>query len=140
MEARSDRPPGRKRAARSLSVRGAAGLLDLPAPCPPRERGARVVVSGRPTLRTLDGERELSPGEVVAFPVGRRGGHRLDNRSDAAVQVLIVSTMLAPEVSEYPDSGKVWARTYAPGAEPGPEEAFIIARPEDNLDYMDGER
>ena len=99
-----------------------------------------VVVSGRPTLRTLDGERELSPGEVVAFPVGRRGAHRLDNRTDAAVQVLIVSTMLAPEVNEYPDSGKVWARTSAPGAEPGPEDAFLIARPEDNLDYMDGER
>lgn len=99
-----------------------------------------VVVSGRPTLRTLDGERELFPGEVVAFPVGRRGAHRLDNRTDAAVQVLILSTMLAPEVNEYPDSGKIWARTYAPGAEPGPEDAFLIARPEDNLDYMDGER
>src|SRR5438132_1352639 len=39
-----------------------------------------VVVTGRPTLRKLDGERELEPGEVVACPPGRRGGHRLDNR------------------------------------------------------------
>ena len=99
-----------------------------------------VVVSGTPTLRTLDGERELTPGEVVAFPVGRRGAHRLDNRTEEPVHVLLVSTMLGPEISEYPDSGKVWARTYAPGAEPGDEAAFVIARPEDNLDYMDGER
>ncbi len=99
-----------------------------------------IVVSGRPTLRTLEGERELSAGEVVAFPVGRRGAHRLDNHTEEAAQLLIVSTMLAPEVNEYPDSGKVWARTYAPGAEPGPDEAFLIARPEENLDYLEGEQ
>lgn len=99
-----------------------------------------LVVAGRPTLRTLDGERELEPGEVVAFPTGRRGAHRLDNRTEEPVRVLFVSTMLAPEVNEYPDSGKVWARTCAPGAEPDPEAAFLIARPEDNLDYLEGER
>jgi hypothetical protein len=38
------------------------------------------------------------------------------------------------------DSGKVWARTYAPGAEPGPEDAFLMGRPEENLAYFDGER
>jgi uncharacterized cupin superfamily protein len=99
-----------------------------------------VVVAGRPTLRTIDGERELAPGEVVACPTGRRGAHRLDNRSDEPVRVLIVSTMLAPDVNEYPDSGKVWARNYAPGAAPGDEPVELIARPEDNLDYLEGER
>jgi hypothetical protein len=34
-----------------------------------------VVLRGRPTLRTLDGTRELEPGEIVACPVGRRGAH-----------------------------------------------------------------
>jgi hypothetical protein len=43
-------------------------------------------------------------------------------------------------MSEYPDSGKVWARSYAPGAEREPEAAWLIARPEDNLDYLEGER
>ncbi|MGI8593616.1 MAG: cupin domain-containing protein [Solirubrobacteraceae bacterium] len=99
-----------------------------------------VVVAGRPTLRTLDGERELVPGEMVAFPTGRRGAHRLDNRTGGVVRVFFLSTMLGPEMSEYPDSGKVWARTYAPGAERGAEEAFLIAKPEANLDYMEGER
>jgi len=99
-----------------------------------------VVVAGRPTLRTLEGERELRSGDVVAFPTGRRGAHRLDNRTEEPVRVLFVSTMLAPEVNEYPDSGKVWARSYAPGAEPGTEEAFVIARPEENLDYFEGEQ
>ena len=100
-----------------------------------------VVVAGRPTLRTLDSERELEPGEVIACPAGREGAHRIDNRSGEPVRVLIVSTMIGPEVNEYPDSGKVWARTYAPGAAPPPDGGVdLIARPEENLDYLDGER
>ena len=98
------------------------------------------MLAGRPTLRTLDGERELEPGEVVACPTGRAGAHRLDNRSDEPVRVLIVSTMIAPEVNEFPDSGKVWARSYAPGAPPEPDAAELIGRPSESLHYMDGER
>jgi uncharacterized cupin superfamily protein len=99
-----------------------------------------VVISGQPTLRTLDGERQLEEGEVVAFPSGRTGAHRIDNRGEQPVRVLIVSTMIAPEVNEFPDSGKVWARTFPPGA-PQPEEAVdILVRPGDErADYLDGE-
>src|SRR5271155_1135700 len=50
-----------------------------------------IVISGRPTLRTLDGESELAPGDVVAFPRGRRGGHTLANRTDEPVRYLMVS-------------------------------------------------
>ena len=75
-----------------------------------------VVVQGSPTLRGLDSERELQPGEVVACPVGPGGAHRLDNRTDQPARVLIVSTMIAPEVSEYPDSGKIVATNRAPGS------------------------
>jgi len=98
-----------------------------------------VVLAGTPTLRTLDGERELEPGEVVAFPTGRRGAHRIDNRTDAPARFLIVSTMIAPEVNEYPDSGKVWARNFAPGAENPSEPLDVLARPDPDLDYLDGE-
>jgi uncharacterized cupin superfamily protein len=99
-----------------------------------------VVLAGRPTLRTLDGERELSPGEVVACPTGRRGAHRIDNRSGEPARFLIVSTMIAPEVNEYPDSGKLWARDYPPGAE-GPGDGFdVLSRPDPDLGYLDGER
>src|ERR1051325_1732483 len=40
-----------------------------------------IVLSGAPTLRTLDGARTLSPGDVVACPVGRAGAHQLQNRT-----------------------------------------------------------
>src|SRR5690242_19979468 len=56
-----------------------------------------VVLSGRPTLRTVDGaSRELVPGEVVALPAGRDGGHAIDNLSDEPARWLIASTMHAP--------------------------------------------
>ena len=99
-----------------------------------------VVLAGTPTLRTLEGGRELSPGDVVAFPSGPRGAHRIDNRSDSPVRFLIVSTMISPEVNEYPDSGKIWVRNFAPGGEPAREPLDALARPDPDLHYMDGER
>ena len=45
-----------------------------------------IVLRGTPTLRTLEGERELAEGEVVAFPLGERGAHQIVNRTDQAGQ------------------------------------------------------
>jgi uncharacterized cupin superfamily protein len=100
-----------------------------------------VVLAGRPMLRSIDAERELAPGELVACPAGSRGAHRLDNRTDEPVRFLVVSTMRAPEVNTYPDSGKVWVRDYAPGAEAGEEsEVDTVLRADAQVDYLDGER
>ena len=77
-----------------------------------------VVLSGRPTLRTRDGERVLEAGEVVAFPAGLEGAHRLENRSDDPVRLLIVSTMRAPEINAMLEDGRYWLRDYVPGTDP----------------------
>jgi uncharacterized cupin superfamily protein len=66
-----------------------------------------VVLRGRPTLRTPDGERELAEGEVVHFSVGPDGAHQLMNRSEEAVRYLMFSTRPSPEAVEYPDSRQV---------------------------------
>jgi len=42
-----------------------------------------VVVSGTPTLRTSEGERELGPGDCIHFPSGEAGAHQVVNRSGA---------------------------------------------------------
>jgi uncharacterized cupin superfamily protein len=99
-----------------------------------------VVLSGRPTLRTADGERALDEGEVVAFPVGRAGAHRLDNGDQAPARVLIVSTMIGPDVVEHLDSQKVFARSYPPGADPPPDAVEVMVKREDNRDFFEGER
>jgi len=81
-----------------------------------------VVLEGKPTLRTLDGERELARGEVVAFPRGRRGTHTVINRSEEAARYLMVSTKSAPEVVEYPELGTVRVATRSPLDPPAPGE------------------
>jgi uncharacterized cupin superfamily protein len=75
-----------------------------------------VVIAGQPILRTGAGERRLEEGEVVAFPVGRDGAHALRNSEDGPVRLLLVSTMRAPDVTEFPDSGELWVRDYPPGS------------------------
>jgi uncharacterized cupin superfamily protein len=87
-----------------------------------------VVVSGAPTLRTLDGERTLRAGDVIAFPAGRASAHELRNDSADDVSLLIVSTMLAPEVNLFPDSGELWVRDYVPGTD-APANAIDLHAP-----------
>jgi len=77
-----------------------------------------VVMAGRPTLDTLDGSRELVAGEVVACVAGREGAHRLRNETAEPVRVLVVSTMHAPDINEFPESGEFWVRDYIPGTDP----------------------
>ena len=98
-----------------------------------------VVLDGRPTLRTIEGERELEPGELVCFLTGRRGAHRIDNRTEETVRVLIVSTMIGPEVVEHVDSEKVYARSYAPGAEPPQDAVEVMVKREDSRAFYEGE-
>ena len=74
-----------------------------------------IVLSGRPTLRTLEGSRTLKPGDVVACPAGRAGAHQLQNQTDTPVRALVVSTMNYPEVAEMLDSEKVLVISHPPG-------------------------
>jgi uncharacterized cupin superfamily protein len=91
-----------------------------------------VVVRGRPTLRSPEGERKLAEGDVVCFPRGPKGAHQVINSTDAPARVLMLSTMVVPEIVEYPDSGKVGSRD-AEG------KRIHLSRPGPELDYWDGE-
>ncbi len=88
-----------------------------------------IVISGSLVLRTPEGERELHPGAVTACPRGLRGAHRLDNPGDEPARVLIVSTMNAPDINEFPESDVLWARTYAPGSDPPADAAETASTP-----------
>ncbi len=117
--------PARLRAARLGAYAGASGLgatlyeVDPGGAVSPyhlhhANEELLVVLSGRPTLRTPEGARELDPGAVVAFPAGSEGAHRISNASDEAVRVLVCSTMRMPEVAEHLDTG-TWLAMTGPG-------------------------
>jgi uncharacterized cupin superfamily protein len=91
-----------------------------------------LVVAGRPTLRTPEGERRLEPGDVAVFPHGETGAHKVTNATDEAARVVIFSSKSALEVVTYPDSGKVgiWTR----------DDGYIaMLHDEPKLDYWEGE-
>ena len=69
-----------------------------------------IVLRGRPTLRTPNGERELAEGDVVHFPAGPAGAHALRNESGAPIRFVMVSDHPSPEVVEYPDLGQITAQ------------------------------
>ena len=91
-----------------------------------------VVLRGRPTLRTPDGEHALQEGDVVAFPRGKAGAHQISNPTDEPIRVLMLSTLIKPDIVEYLDSGKVGARNVD-------GERIMLGRPGPELDYWDGE-
>lgn len=91
-----------------------------------------LVVRGQPTLRTPEGEQELREGDVAVFPRGAAGAHQVTNHTDAPIRVLMLSSMVMPEIVEYLDSGKVGTRD-AKG------ERLFLSRPGPPVDYWDGE-
>jgi uncharacterized cupin superfamily protein len=91
-----------------------------------------VVLRGTPTLRTPEGEQALSEGDVVCFPRGKEGAHQLINGTDEPIRVLMLSTLVAPDIVEYIDTGKVGARSVA-------GERIMLSKPGPELDYWEGE-
>jgi uncharacterized cupin superfamily protein len=90
-----------------------------------------IVLTGTPTLRDPDGEHELAPGDAVCFRLGPEGAHKVINRSDAVVRVLMLSTVPKPDlsISVYPDSDKV-------GVWPWPGKRLRMSAA---VEYWDGE-
>jgi len=66
-----------------------------------------LVLEGTPTLRDPDGEHVLEPGDLVCFPSGPEGAHKISNQADGAALVAMVSTKSKTAVAVYPDSDKV---------------------------------
>ncbi|MDX6542032.1 MAG: hypothetical protein QOI71_3642 [Gaiellales bacterium] len=89
-----------------------------------------LVLTGTPSLRDPDGEHVLAPGDLVCFPPGPEGAHKVTNRSHAPVRILLFSTVPKPRISisVYPDSDKV--AVWPPGKR---------LRMADGLGYWDGE-
>ncbi len=96
-----------------------------------------IVVSGEPSLRTPDGERRLTEGEVVAFPVGEDGAHQVINRTDTPVRALILSEMNAPDIVVRPESGKISAFGRPPGGTGDGMHDVYFRR--DAVDFWEGE-
>jgi uncharacterized cupin superfamily protein len=63
-----------------------------------------LVVDGTLVLRAPDGEHTLERGDLVRFPPGPDGAHRLMNRSESSARTLMFSSSRSPAVVVYPES------------------------------------
>jgi uncharacterized cupin superfamily protein len=99
-------------------VEVASGTLSSPYHFHHANEELLIVLSGTPELRTPDGLRELQPGEIVSFPCGPEGAHRLRNASSEPCRLLFISELNFPDIVSYPDTGTTLAVT-APTARPG---------------------
>lgn len=101
---------------------------------------AIYVLGGKGTLRIGDEELALSSGDYVALPGGEERAHQVINDSDGPLRYLCLSTMIEPDVSVYPDSGKVGI--FAGSAPGGPKEKRTLKkflRADAEAGYYEGE-
>jgi uncharacterized cupin superfamily protein len=91
-----------------------------------------LVLEGTLTVRRREGDDELHAGDLVCFPAGPDGAHKLTNKGDEVVKMLIVSTANLPAVAVYPDSDKIGVFTE------GRRDNVMVRRSSD-VDYWDGE-
>jgi uncharacterized cupin superfamily protein len=94
-----------------------------------------IVLSGRPSLRTPKGNRELEEGEAIRFQLGEEGAHQISNPTDQPATFLAVSSHGRPDVVVYPDADKIGVGERLP--EGGGLRVFF--RRGDAVDYFDGE-
>ena len=94
-----------------------------------------LVLTGRPTLRTPDGTRQLNAGDAVRFPLGEEGAHQLSNETDETATFVAISSHGRPDVVVYPDSGKIGVGERLPRG--GGLRKFF--RAETAVDYWDRE-
>lgn len=92
-----------------------------------------LVLSGTPTLRTPDGERELRAGDFAHFPKGPDGAHQLVNRSEEPARYVVADAKVSPEIVEYPDSGKIASMSRE-------TQLWTIHLLDAAVDYFDGEQ
>jgi uncharacterized cupin superfamily protein len=91
-----------------------------------------LVVEGNVVARRPDGEQALKRGDLVRFPAGPAGAHKLMNRSDEPARTLLFSSARVPAVSVYPDSNKI-------GVWPGNDEDELVFRRDSAVPWSDGE-
>jgi uncharacterized cupin superfamily protein len=92
-----------------------------------------LVLVGEPTLRGPAGERPLRSGDLVCFPAGPAGAHKVINRGGKTARVLMWSSSREPAVAVYPDSDKL-------GVWPGNDADTVMLRRIDGArDYFEGE-
>ena len=122
-------------------LRLAPGKAAFPAHLHHANEEAILVLQGSGTLRLGKVRYPVSAGDYIALPVGTGEAHQIRNTSRAPLEYLVISTMLEPDVAEYPDSGKLGIFTgVAPGGEVAARKLYGFYMASAKVDYYKNEK
>ena len=76
-----------------------------------------VMLEGEVIVRTPSGEHGMGRGDMHLFVRGRDGAHQVINRSEADARYIMFSSVVSPDIVEYPDSGNVGLFSFREGAD-----------------------
>jgi uncharacterized cupin superfamily protein len=97
------------------------------------------VLDGEGTYKFGDKTYPVKAGDILAAPAGgAENAHHLINTGKRDLKYLSVSTMMEPDICEYPDSGKFLVVSKLERDDKS--RLRYIGRKENTLDYWDGEK
>lgn len=100
------------------------------------------ILEGEGEVRIGDQIYPIKKGDFIACPPGgKETAHQIKNTGSNEMLVLGVSTKMAPEIAEYPDSGKFGVMA-APqtGPDGQPRQFRFLGREGESLSYWEGEK
>lgn len=99
------------------------------------------ILEGTGTYRFGETSYPIKPGDLLAAPVGgAEHAHQIVNTSEQPLKYLALSTMVEPDVMEYPDSRKFGALAGSPPGGAQAQRSFSRFAPEaSEVGYWDGE-
>jgi uncharacterized cupin superfamily protein len=90
------------------------------------------VISGKGRIETPEGDKPVSAGDVIVFPPGAAGAHKIWNTSEnESLRYIDFDTTAINDLICYPDSGKV-------GFDLNGKKGLFF-RENDAVDYYEGE-
>jgi uncharacterized cupin superfamily protein len=92
-----------------------------------------LVLTGMVDVRTPAGVRPAVAGDIVCFPSGPDGAHKVSNSGSEPARIVMFSAATQPSVCVYPDSDKVAVWTG------NPDDEWRFRGAQGHLDYYDGE-
>jgi uncharacterized cupin superfamily protein len=98
------------------------------------------ILEGSGEVRIGDARHPVRQGDILACPAGGpETAHQIINTGAVELKYLAVSTMVFPEICDYPDSGKFLVAEHQRDADGKTHGFRHIGRGGSTLDYWDGE-
>ena len=92
-----------------------------------------LVLEGSVEVRVPDGEERAGRGDLMCFPAGPTGAHKVTNRGRETARIVMWSSAQEPAVAVYPDSDKIGVWT------PGDADNVMLRRADGKVGYYEGE-